>query len=182
MHKAVFCWAGFFALLFLLPACEIDEAFSAESRSAPAPEPVRYYPGVDEALWVYFERFEKEAAKRGVGLNLVYSGVTGVIENILEDGIAGQCNYSSHDANHVLIDLDYWERATDLGREFAVFHELGHCELLRGHREDYYTDGTCVSIMRSGSGDCRDNYTSLTRESYLDELFDLRFAGTLAGN
>lgn len=182
MQKAVSSWILFVALLFLLSSCQIDEVFSAESEPEPASEPVRYYPGVDEALWVYFERFEKEAARRGVGLNLAYSGVTGRVENITEDGIAGQCNYHSHADNHVIIDLDYWERATDLGREFVVFHELGHCELLRAHREDYHTDGTCASIMRSGSGSCRDNYTTLTRGRYLDELFDPQFVGTIAGN
>ena len=52
------------------------------------------------------------------------------------------------------------------------FHELGHCVLFRGHREDVNQNGSCVSIMRSGIEECWDNYRSTTREIYLDELFD----------
>ncbi len=60
-------------------------------------------------------------------------------------------------------------------REFVVFHELGHCDLGRDHRDEAFDNGVCVSIMRSGLGDCRDYYHPRTREGYLDELFDPAF-------
>jgi len=63
-------------------------------------------------------------------------------------------------------------RVPFLIKELIVFHELGHCFLQRGHREDALPNGACVSIMRSGIEDCLDNYTSETRSFYIDELFD----------
>lgn len=70
------------------------------------------------------------------------------------------------------MDETFWNTTSDRGKEFVVFHELGHCFLLRNHLEDTFLGGTCTSIMRSGTGSCRDNYGRLTRETYLDELFD----------
>ena len=108
------------------------------------------YPGVDEALWPYYARFEQEALERGFVFDLRQLTITGVIEEIDDDGVAGQCNYHSHQPNHVIIDQEFWSRAGDRGREFVVFHELGHCVLARNHREATFSNGTCRSIMRSG--------------------------------
>ena len=54
-----------------------------------------------------------------------------------------------------------------------VFHELGHCYLTRGHKDERKNNGTCASIMRSGKAACMDFYTSDNRKEYLDELFDM---------
>lgn len=133
------------------------------------------YPGVDEALWVYFQRFEEEGRLRGIEVDLKAANITGVIEALGEDDVAGQCTYASHLPNHVTIDQNFWNGASDRSREFVVFHELGHCDLGRDHHEVATSNGICVSIMRSGLEDCRDNYTPITRASYLDELFDPQF-------
>ena len=119
--------------------------------------------------------FEAAATERGFDINLRTSGITGEIKSISEDEVAGQCNYQSHAPNHVIIDAAFWTEASDRYREFVVFHELGHCDLGRDHREDAYSNGACQSIMRSGLGECIDNYNPFTRETYLDELFDPQF-------
>lgn len=126
---------------------------------------------VDERLWVHFTNFEEEAAIRGLNFDLNELGITGVIENIPEDGVAGTCQYGQH-IHHVTIDNNYWNRASFLQREFVVFHELGHCVLFRDHEEGQFTNGICRSIMRSGLGNCRDAYIQANREYYIDELFD----------
>jgi len=132
----------------------------------------KQYPGVDPVLWPYFRAFEGEGASRGLNIDLKSIEITGVIEELEEEGVAGQCSYASHRPNHIVIDRQFWMNSSDLYKEFVVFHEIGHCFLLRDHREDQYTNGTCVSIMRSGLGDCRDNYNPSNRAFYLDELFN----------
>lgn len=165
-------------LLFSLPifftSCinDQEELFAEET---PEEEPIFGYDGVEEELWEYYERFEAEAAERGYSINLRASNVTGEIAALDGDGVAGQCTYQSHLPNHVTIDLEFWSDASDRAKEFVIFHELGHCELGRDHREAATNTGTCISIMRSGLEGCRDNYNALTRETYLDELFDPRF-------
>ncbi|MEL6864757.1 MAG: hypothetical protein AAFP19_10070 [Bacteroidota bacterium] len=129
------------------------------------------YAGVDESLWPYFQRFEQEGRERGLDININDLGITGEISVIGEGHVAGQCTYSSHHPNHVTIDEEFWERASDLYREFVIFHELGHCYLFRDHRETATANGRCISIMRSGLGDCQDYYLPTTRDIYIDELF-----------
>ena len=137
------------------------------------------YEGVDEELWDYFDRFELEASARGKIVDLRATMVSGTISEIANKNVAGRCNYNQRNPNKVTIDLSFWKRAGDRSREFVVFHELGHCVLFRGHKEDATVGNICKSIMRSGTGNCNDNYTRITRTSYLDELFDPSFEGDL---
>ncbi|MEL6923639.1 MAG: hypothetical protein AAFO94_06275, partial [Bacteroidota bacterium] len=149
--------------------CQKDDSLSPEEITELSN---KQFPNVDQALWIYFQQFEEQALARGISIDLVQAGITGRIREISEQGVAGQCNYNSHQANHVIIDKTFWDRTPPIYREFVVFHELGHCSLLRGHLETAVgRANVCTSIMRSGTGDCRDNYTSGTRSSYLDELF-----------
>ncbi|MEM6724425.1 MAG: hypothetical protein AAF598_10335 [Bacteroidota bacterium] len=162
-----------FLLLFtLLNACQEQEVLPNEEVNNPIPTPVgSSYPNVDERLWPFYSQFEQEAAVRGLFIDLAEAEIEGQIAEIHEDGVAGQCAYSSAAPNLVTVDEGFWSEANDLFREFIIYHELGHCVLDRGHREDADGNGTCVSIMRSGLEDCRDGYTSDTREQYIDELF-----------
>ena len=75
------------------------------------------------------------------------------------------------------VDAEVFGVVSERFREYIVFHELGHCERLRAHREDADEEGICVSIMASGTGECSDSYTAATREELLDELFDEQFYG-----
>ncbi len=137
------------------------------------------YAGVSEELWPYFERFEEEAASRGVSVDLKSLRITGQIAEIHSEGVAGVCSYSSSNPSNVRVDQSFWRSASSLFKEFIVFHELGHCAFGRDHREGSNTNGFCLSLMRSGSGSCRDNYSFSTRNAYLDELFDTRFFNQL---
>ena len=131
------------------------------------------YADVDPELWPFYQEFEEQAALRGLLVDLNEFGVTGVIEELNPDGVAGQCTYGSHVAD-VAIDQSFWENSNSVYfKEMVVFHELGHCFLHRGHEEAVLPNGTCASIMRSGVEDCRDNYGPQTRSAYLDELFSV---------
>ena len=154
--------------LFFFQACKKDNVIT---ESLPEDNDKSYI-NVPEALWDYFHRFEDEAQERGFQIDLNALNISAEIIEIDEDGVAGSCSYGTNHPNHIIIDLTFWNQTSDLFKEMIIFHELGHCSLFRGHREDSYSDGTCVSIMRSGLGDCLDNYRVITREKYLDELFE----------
>ena len=166
-----------FAVTFLtFTACTDQVSDITPNEEVPVTgQEIQAYDGVNPELWDYFNRYEEAGLARGMDIDLRAAGITGVIDEIHEDGIAGQCSFSSQSPNHVMIDATFWENASDLAKEFVVFHELGHCDLARDHREGTHEDGTCLSIMRSGFVTCRDNYTPTKRSDYLDELFDERF-------
>ncbi len=155
-----------------ITACQEDEEVVEEIE----PREIGYS-GVEKELWVYFDRFEEEAFNRGITTNLRTANITGLIDEIDEHRVLGQCNFAFRrfGSNLITIDEAFWNRSSDRGREFVVFHELGHCFLNRAHREDTDRRGVCLSIMRSGTGDCRDNYGQFTRNQYLDELFNTKF-------
>ena len=155
---------------FFFTACQPD----AVNDLTPAEPEVRVFPNVDERLWDYFERFEIEAAERGINIDLVTRRITGEISDLEEEHVAGQCTtFGNFRPGRVTVDVEFWNATNDLFKEFIVFHELGHCVLDRGHREATLSNGRCASIMRSGTLDCRDNYNLATRAAYVDELFDL---------
>jgi len=164
-----------FILVFLLTACQKDPITdlteAAEIPTVVETNSPKSYPGVDRELWSYFEQFETAAAAQGLKIDLVAEGITGVIEDLEEDNVAGQCSFYSHSPNHVVIDTDFWSRSSENFKEMIIFHELGHCSLDRGHREGQLDNGNCISIMRSGVEPCRDIYNTLTKAYYLQELF-----------
>jgi len=125
---------------------------------------------IDAELQPYFDRFIAEGASRGEEIDLVAKRIEGFLLDIEEEDVAGQCSYSSSSTRKVNIDINYWNRATDLEKEFVVFHELGHCYLERSHLDEE-ANRTCTSIMHSGTSGCRFRYNAITRNSYLDELF-----------
>ena len=134
-------------------------------------EIIKSFDGVEADLWEHFDNFEKEAAKRGQHIDLAAAGITGSIEKIHTPGLVGICNHKVDTPNHVTIDIDFWNSASESAREMIIFHELGHCYLHRGHNDTTHADGTCSSIMRSGMGGCVDFYTNSNRKGYLTELF-----------
>lgn len=150
-----------FALLITLVACSKEQPLTLQKE----------YPGVEPALWSYFEKFEIEAADRGVNIDLAAVGITGSIERIHAHGTVGLCNHRLDQPNHVIIDMNFWQSASESSKELIIFHELGHCYLGRGHKDQKNEDGTCASIMRSGQGGCVDFYTNSNRDNYLDELY-----------
>lgn len=152
------------AVFFSLISCQSNEVPTEEFTE-------KTYSNVDEELWEYYREFEAQAALRGIEIDLNSYG-TGIIEELSPNGVAGQCTYGQHLLADVVIDQSFWTQANSyLLREMVVFHELGHCYLKRGHEEGILNNGACASIMRSGLEQCRDNYTSVTRSGYLDELF-----------
>ncbi len=158
------CWTAGWLLI---------TAWSCDSEDQIVPvEQLQVLANVDEELKPHFLTFEAEGLRRGLQIDLSDAGITGAIEEIQEEEVVGQCAQHNHNPNKVTVDQEFWMSASDLYKEFIVFHELGHCYLTRGHLDDAYPNGQCLSIMRSGLGDCWDVYNGRTRKNYLDELFN----------
>lgn len=175
MNRQLMLWVCSGLLFFT--ACQKNANFVNEQPVEPEPEPQTEevsFAGVDESLWGFFAEFERQGALRGIDIDIAALGITGVIEEIDEQHVAGTCRYNFRNPNHITIDETFWNRSSPIYREFVLFHELGHCYLYRDHEEGQTSSGVCLSIMRSGVEDCRDNYNSRTREAYLNELFSRR--------
>ncbi len=159
--------------VFVIPTACLMLIFSScqKDNIEVEPEVEVQFSNVDPELWSYYASFENEAAKRGFDYDLDAMQIVGIIQEIPEENVAGSCKYGSHINNEVTIDQTFWNRSSSLYKEFVVFHELGHCVLLRDHDESVDGQGRCLSIMRSGTMNCRDSYSLQNRDGFIDELF-----------
>jgi hypothetical protein len=123
-------------------------------------------------LQPYIDEFIIEGESRGKIIDLNTTPIEAKFQNIIPQNVAGMCNHNSNKPNVIVIDVGIWEKADELIKEYIMFHELGHCFLNRGHLEGRDADGNCISMMQSGTSGCKVNYTEVTREDYLDELFN----------
>ena len=161
----------FVFLVIGLLSCQEDSILNLDS---PTTATGRQWVDVDPLLVPHFINFEEAAFERGFDIDLSITGITANIEEIQESDIAGQCTYGVHrlSPKEILIDETFWNQASELYREYIIFHELGHCHLLRDHNDQCTSLGIWESIMRSGTvRGCRDSYNNRTRAAYLDELF-----------
>lgn len=140
--------------ILVLSSCQKEETIYLEAELEP-----------------YFERFALEATAYDLSFDYQKDRVEGYLTDITESNVSGKCEQNSVYPNRVYIDLDFWRKASDLDREYVVFHELGHCFLDRGHMDDANAAGVCISMMQSGEGNCRNAYSFITRDAYLEELF-----------
>lgn len=122
-------------------------------------------------LTPYFQAFKEKALEYNIEVDYDATNVTAEIKIIDEGSVAGSCTTNGHDLTHITIDQNFWNQASHLLREMVIFHELGHCILGRGHREDSFSNGVCRSIMRSGLGTCMDAYIPENRDYFIQELF-----------
>jgi len=127
----------------------------------------------DAELQPYFQIFANEAAKRGFNVDYEAERIEGLLQNIRIADVLGQCFRNDEKPRKVIIDIDIWNDSDEAKKQFLIFHELGHCFLDRGHRDDKIGD-ECVSIMHSNTQLCPDfRLNDDNREGYLDELFDI---------
>ena len=140
-------------------------------------EPIETNEHIDPRLQPYVDRYEQEALDRGIVVDLDKSQLSASIDSLGGGGVAGECRFNIQEPNELVVDATLWANpnVSETLREYIVFHELGHCERRRKHREDADRNNVCLSIMASGVGGCRDVYNATTRSKLLDELFDPSF-------
>ncbi len=156
--------------LLLLLACQSDEPFTPEYQ-------------VPSELQVHIDTFLMEAGTRGQTIeidNLIIE-----IDNNLPISTCGVCNsLESPGQTQKIVRLN--PTCLELAPaqvEALLFHELGHCVLLRPHEESTLPNGDPKSMMVAndldvyapciyaidGSEDCDNTFK---RDYYLDELFE----------
>ncbi len=158
MMKSTSYFVYIFSLLsiFLILSCASDENENA----------------IDEELVPYFDRFIAEAEERDIIVDLESKNIKAVLSTIINSNVLGKCVMQTNGENLIIIDDNNWDSWTELDREFVIFHELGHCYLDRGHYDAIDSTGMCVSMMNGTAQGCEGQYNELTREAYIDELFN----------
>lgn len=129
---------------------------------------------VDPVFETYVQEFIAEGAKRGKDINFDDSGLSIQFSEFPLDGAAGLCRLGRYD---IEIDKANWFRFSERFRSYLLFHELGHCELDRLHRNNTFSDDSWKSILRGDPFKGIENrqpvaYFGFRKEYYLDELFD----------
>ena len=126
---------------------------------------------IADDLLPYYESFIYEAEIRDINLSAENLDILMYFTNIPNNNTLGQCRFTAG-SNLIEIDQFYWRTLDEVGKEFLVFHELGHCVLHREHRDDTDANGNCRSLMHSVVGICNFDFTGSNRTLYIDELFN----------
>ena len=120
----------------------------------------------DDAFVPYVKEFEKVCK--------IKTGSIVSFGNNFEKNVIGYCTPSN---KNIKINKRYWDTATDYEKEMLIFHELGHCDLDRDHKEGWYiqiVDGKEVAripISIMGAQLFYVNTYITHRDYYLEELF-----------
>lgn len=153
MHKLTYILILFISVLTIISCSSEDEIET------------------DVELQPYFDIFAEEAALRGFTVDYVGERIEGLLQDITDSSIQGQCFRNEEKPRKVIIDTEYWANADAFEKEFIIFHELGHCFLNRDHLNSSDNKGNCISIMHANPGVCNFSLDEDNRELYLDELF-----------
>ena len=129
---------------------------------------------VDPVFEPYVQEFIAEGAKRGKTIDFSDSGLIVEFSDVQLAGANGRCYLGQH---HVEIDKSRWFSFSEDVRGFLLFHELGHCELDRLHRNDKFGNEAWKSIMR---GDPLEGieiwmpipFFGFRKDYFTDELFN----------
>lgn len=129
---------------------------------------------VDPAFETYVQDFIAEGAARGQNINFDDTGLIVEFSEREEEGASGLCFVGQH---HVIIDKSEWFALSENVRGFLLFHELGHCELDRGHRNEKFGNDVWRSIMRGSPLEPIEiwipvPFFGFRKEYFIDELFN----------
>ncbi len=127
---------------------------------------------VDPQFEPYVQRFIEDARSRGKNIDFTATGLSIIFESRLGDNVAGVCR-GKHD---IEIVRSYWNGLNDTQKEGLIYHELGHCELKRPHKNNKLKNGEWASRMRGSPIPDGDNavinYSGSRRDYYINELFN----------
>ncbi len=159
MKKILF----FISLVIILQNCREDDGIGADG----------IY-NVDPTFEPFVQEFIAEGAKRGETIDFSESGLIVEFSDVQLPGANGLCYLGQH---HIQIDKSRWFSFSEDVRGFLLFHELGHCELDRRHRNDKFGNDAWRSIMR---GDPLEGleiwipipYFGFRKDYFIDELFN----------
>lgn len=155
-------------ILFALFLCSLLNACGIEQ---PGGKPLQS----DPAFAPYVTSFQTDSiANLGVKQNL--SNLTIKFEN-LDVGLSGQCIVSPDKKTKVIkIDPSWWNAQADnyLPKQALLYHELGHCVLNRGHKNDtivYAPVGEIYASIMNPYSSLDATYYNDHKAYYINELF-----------
>jgi hypothetical protein len=120
---------------------------------------------VDSSLKKYLDSYVNEAEIRN--FKLEKDRIMLIFGNIVDDGVVGYCEDRSS-VSHIVIDVSFFNSASEEEREMLLFHELAHCLSGRDHCDVEENDEP-VSIMHSSEYPV-ETYKK-ERKKVIDELF-----------
>ena len=131
---------------------------------------------VDPIFEPYVEDFLEEARKNGLDLDLREEGITIELSDVRQVDASGRCT-TGPNQRRIVINKDAWSASLPDFKRRLMFHELGHCVLGRGHRNEKFTNGVWKSSMRGSPLTDIELRTAIPyygfRKAYYDtELFD----------
>lgn len=130
----------------------------------------------DNRYDTYYDRFKADAQKENVNVNPydipIYT-VDEIKSNNLNSNyyIGAQCSMYY---KYITVNNKVWQKVTETCKEQIIYHELGHCLLLRDHKDDKITlNGELMpaSLMISINLPCVYDSTYQNRDYYIHELF-----------
>lgn len=128
-------------------------------------------PNIDFELQTYYDSFLNEARIRNKTIDVPKNIV---IQFGLANGAAGRTYYAE---NKIVIDSIEWKNASELDKEYLLFHEFGHLILNRPHNLQTLPNGEFKSMMQSYENipiiENTLHYLGVRRKYYIDELFDI---------
>ena len=144
-----------FLLLFSFLACQRKDFFQAPDEVMP-----------------YVEKFVIAGEKRGISIHPEKGGLFIEFDTLANH----QLGRSKPNVYPKVITLNQriWQDLDTFQRRALLFHELGHCLLLRKHRNELLPRGECLSLLvgKEANFQCSQNlYSELWWEYYMDELF-----------
>ena len=152
------------SLLISFQNCRPDNGIGAESGVY----------NVDPVFEPYVQEFIAEGAKRGKTIDFTDSGLIVEFSEVQLEGANGRCYLGRH---HIEIDKSRWFSFSEDVRGYLLFHELGHCELDRLHRNDKFDNTAWKSIMRGSPLEGLEiwipvPFFGFRKDYFIDELFD----------
>ena len=126
---------------------------------------------VDPVFQEFVDEFVVEAARFGQDIDFSDTGLSIQFRDVVDRGSSGVCL-----GNHMIeIETAFWAGLSDFDRQGLIFHELGHCELDRPHRNDKLVNGEWASRMRGDpipeTCNAVINYAGTRLEYYISEFF-----------
>ncbi len=124
----------------------------------------------------YVDRFIDMAAEYGHDIDFSDTGLTIRFRERVDLETGGVCR-----GDHLIeIEKVFWEDLSEFDKEGLIFHELGHCELFRGHRNDKLPNGEWASRMRGSpipeGSNAVINYAGSRLAYYRQEFFNTALA------
>ena len=135
---------------------------------------------IDPAFSQYVDRFESTGGKQIKNLEFVF-GDTSYLDRPGEFTVYGFCQKGTvqkqkllvtevYEIRKIVINPRIWATLTAADKEQLAFHELGHCVLERGHKNDLI-GGRSASIMHQYHNEVSRSYTA-SYNYYMKELFN----------